>query len=754
MTFISNSHGCFRATVSGLWKTAFVNPGCFRHLPIVAMLAAACFLSPFPFGGGKAVYGETSFFDRVFGGTDETGKAAAPVKYEDFMSSPDMKKYTRINHTFSRDGNWMVAKMARSPKPGTTVDDFELWRFDRKENGFVRHPLDRDIRESMRAMTVSPDGNYIAVCNCPWDGKGLIDTSKARVSIVQTSDGKILRTFPVYMSSTAMQIMPDNKTLVGTTYRRRDEGGRQVMDSVTEAYSITTGKKIPVPAMHDSCHRKESVLQQLKLSDRYLGAWCSNGTAWLFDAKNFSLVRNLDKAEGLYLNRDGSLAAVWGGLRGQFKILDTTTWKEMETPPGFASGGLAIAFGPDNSILKAWSNCMEEYVILKGKKLVYVQEKRFADEKKGGPSAVFVQQAGAWYTLVDKKVHTMKAATPEMIRAAQALDEGRELLAAGFHSAAVRKIQEAVSLSPLQQDLRDSKKYADFWTRGLPLKDVGSLLLFHKDILLKAEKRSMIGVGVDKGERGIVVTSVNPEGPAARSGLRKGDIVKLFNGKPVASVDDVSTRDLPIGSEITCVIQREGRQIPLSIPTVAGFTDNMNLVIALRRLMEYGMLAVNTGHPQLALEVAEEVMKLKKQYPLAVKWNTVARISPALKALVMAGGAADAKTYDYLLEQGGLMPEGNSFVSSYITDFPDLWAPLYADRKKLAYILNLDEAKLPASPKMKGFSPQPYPDLAGRPLTPVIAPMRLNTEAPASSAPTVKQRQEAPSPPSKPRVLD
>jgi len=753
MTFFSKSHGCFRAMVSGLRKTAFVSPGRPRRLPIAAVLAVACLLSPFPFGGGKAVYGETSFLDRVFGGTDKTEKAAAPVKYEDFMSAPGMKKYTRIQHTFSRDGHWMVTKMARSVKPGTTVDDFELWRFDGKENGFVRHPLDREIRESMREMTVSPDGNSIAVCNCPWDGKGLIDTSKARVSIVRTRDGKIIRTFPVYMSSTAMQIMPDNKTLVGTTYRRRVEGGRQVMDTVTEAYSITTGKKIPLPAMHDSCHRKKSTLQQLKLSDRYLGAWCSNGTAWLFDAKNFSLVRNLDKAEGLYLNRDGSLAAVWGGLRGQFKILDTTTWKEIETPPGFATGGLAIAFGPDNSILKAWSNCLEEYVILKGKKLVHVQERRFADEKKA-LSAVFVQQAGAWYALVDKKVHTMKAATPEMIRAAAALDEGRELLAAGFHSAAVRKIREAMNIFPLQQDLQYSKTYIDYWKRGLPLKDVGSLLLFHKDILLKAEKRSLIGTGVDKSARGIVVTSVNPEGPAAKSGLRKGDVIKLFNGRPAASVEDVSTRNIPIGSEVTCVVQCEGRQIPLSIRTIAGFADNTNLAIALRRLMEYGMLAVHAGHPQLAIEAADEVMKLKQQYPISMKWNIADKISPALKALVMAGAAADAKTYDYLLEQGGLMPEGSNFVSFFITDYPDLWAPLYADRKKLAYILNLDEAKLPKSPKKKGGSPQPYPDPAGRLLTPVTAPKRLDTEAPASPAPTVKQEQETPAPPSKPRVLD
>lgn len=754
MTFFSNCHGCFRAMVSGLWKTALVNPGCFRRRRIVAVLAAVCLLSPFPFGGGKAVYGETSFFDRVFGGTDNAEKAAAPVKYESFMSSPDIKKYTRIQHTFSRDGSWMVTKMARSIKPGTTVDDFELWRFDGKENSFVRHPLDRDIRESMRGITVSPDGNYIAVCNCLWDGKGLIDTSQARVSIVQTSDGKIIRTFPVFMSSTAMHIMPGNKTLVGTTYRRRDKGGKQVMDSVTEAYSITTGKRIPVPAMHDSCHRKESVLQQLKLSDRYLGAWCSNGTAWLFDAKDYSLVRNMDKAEHLDLNRDGSLAAVWvGGVDGQLKILDTTTWKELETPPGFAAGGLAIAFGPDNSILKVWNNCLEEYAILKGKKLIYVQEKRFADEKKA-PSAVFVQQAGAWYALVDKKVHTMKAATPEMIRAAVLLDEGKELLSAGFHSAATRKIQEAMSLSPLQQDLQHSKTYADFWTRGLPLKDVGSLLLFHKDLLLKAEKRSMIGIGVDKSEGGIVVTSMNPEGPAAKSGLRKGDIIKVFNGRPVVSADDVSTRGVPIGSEITYVVQRAGRQIQLSTRTVTGFTDNTNLAIALRRLLEYGMLAVNTGHPQLAIEAAEEVTKLKKQYPLVMKWNIAARISPALRALVMAGTAADAKTYDYLLEQGGLMPEGNNFVSYYITGFPDFWAPLYADRKKLAYILNLDEAKLPKSPKTKGFSLQPYPDLAGRLLIPVTAPKRLDTQAPASSASTVKQKQETPSQPSKPRVLD
>ena len=41
------------------------------------------------------------------------------------------------------------------------------------------------------------------------------------------------------------------------------------------------------------------------------------------------------------------------------------------------------------------------------------------------------------------------------------------------------------------------------------------------------------------GEKGVVVTSVDPDGPAAEHGLKTGDVILNVGGKSVASVGDV-----------------------------------------------------------------------------------------------------------------------------------------------------------------------------------------------------------------------
>ena len=41
------------------------------------------------------------------------------------------------------------------------------------------------------------------------------------------------------------------------------------------------------------------------------------------------------------------------------------------------------------------------------------------------------------------------------------------------------------------------------------------------------------------GQKGVVVTSVDPEGPAASRGIQTGDVILNVGGKAVASIDDV-----------------------------------------------------------------------------------------------------------------------------------------------------------------------------------------------------------------------
>lgn len=48
-----------------------------------------------------------------------------------------------------------------------------------------------------------------------------------------------------------------------------------------------------------------------------------------------------------------------------------------------------------------------------------------------------------------------------------------------------------------------------------------------------------LGVRVEGGEDGVVVTAVEPDSPAARAGLREGDVIRSFDGEPVRKPVDV-----------------------------------------------------------------------------------------------------------------------------------------------------------------------------------------------------------------------
>lgn len=58
---------------------------------------------------------------------------------------------------------------------------------------------------------------------------------------------------------------------------------------------------------------------------------------------------------------------------------------------------------------------------------------------------------------------------------------------------------------------------------------------------------------------GVVVAKVDPEGVAAKAGIREGDVILSLNRKPVESVKDLETltRDAPAGETIPVLVQRE-----------------------------------------------------------------------------------------------------------------------------------------------------------------------------------------------------
>ena len=69
------------------------------------------------------------------------------------------------------------------------------------------------------------------------------------------------------------------------------------------------------------------------------------------------------------------------------------------------------------------------------------------------------------------------------------------------------------------------------------------------------------------GTRGALVGEVMPDSPAARAGLQTGDVITAFDGKPVASSQDLPgiVAETPIGQDVTVTVQRQGAPLELGV---------------------------------------------------------------------------------------------------------------------------------------------------------------------------------------------
>jgi len=71
--------------------------------------------------------------------------------------------------------------------------------------------------------------------------------------------------------------------------------------------------------------------------------------------------------------------------------------------------------------------------------------------------------------------------------------------------------------------------------------------------------KAALGISVEKGKQGLVITDVDPDGRAADAGLQAGDVIQEVNRKPVDSVDDLraavrTKSDRPV----LLLVEREG----------------------------------------------------------------------------------------------------------------------------------------------------------------------------------------------------
>jgi serine protease Do len=115
---------------------------------------------------------------------------------------------------------------------------------------------------------------------------------------------------------------------------------------------------------------------------------------------------------------------------------------------------------------------------------------------------------------------------------------------------------------------------------AIPIDDV-------KAILPQLEKNGKIrmgylGVGLDeltpqaasylglKDSEGVIITSVDPKGPAARGGVQPYDVVREFNGREIKNVQVLqdAVADAPIGTKAKMKVVREGRERTLELTPI------------------------------------------------------------------------------------------------------------------------------------------------------------------------------------------
>jgi serine protease Do len=69
------------------------------------------------------------------------------------------------------------------------------------------------------------------------------------------------------------------------------------------------------------------------------------------------------------------------------------------------------------------------------------------------------------------------------------------------------------------------------------------------------------------GKSGVLVTAVDADGPAAKAGVKAGDVVLKLGGDAIADGDDLraAVSEAEGGSEVGITLQRDGRPVELKV---------------------------------------------------------------------------------------------------------------------------------------------------------------------------------------------
>lgn len=130
------------------------------------------------------------------------------------------------------------------------------------------------------------------------------------------------------------------------------------------------------------------------------------------------------------------------------------------------------------------------------------------------------------------------------------------------------------------------------------------------------KKNAYVGIGVtvtsSNQQEGLLITVVNPDGPADKAGIQINDVVVGVDGKDVRKLDTTAISNMirgEIGTQVAITVLREGKELTLTVTR-----DTVKTVVAEGQMLEDGIGLVsiknfNTGCADATIAAVESLLK-------------------------------------------------------------------------------------------------------------------------------------------------
>lgn len=162
--------------------------------------------------------------------------------------------------------------------------------------------------------------------------------------------------------------------------------------------------------------------------------------------------------------------------------------------------------------------------------------------------------------------------------------------------------------------------------------------------------------------KGALIASVTPDGPAAKGGIKQGDIITRFNGQDIFEIRNLTriVAETPIGKAVPVTLLRMGKEMQLNITTgqlEKAKADGLLEEETQPKLAEQTP-ATDVTIPELALQVAQLTPQLRQRF----------RLDPAATGIVVTHVANTADAAEKGLRAGDMLLEINQHPIRVPTD--------------------------------------------------------------------------------------